>query len=306
MPLVHMNDMLGHAYRHAYAVGAFGVVTLDFLEAIIKAAENYRAPVILNLAESHFDYYDFDLLAPAAIAAARRARVPVAIHLDHGRSLESAERAIRAGFSGVMVDCSDQIFEDNLRVTREVVNLAHASGVTVEAELGYVPGGEGENAENLSQEFEYTSHSEARVFVARTGVDCLAVSIGTVHGRMKGAPKLDYARLAKINEAVGIPLVIHGGSGLSDEQFRKLIANGVAKINYYTALSDLAVQHIRDNPNIGDHGYMALKRSIREAVRAEVERCIRLWGSGGRAAEVLEQCRTVDDGKALPDIRAIG
>ncbi|MFA5243075.1 MAG: class II fructose-bisphosphate aldolase [Sulfuricella sp.] len=298
MALVNMADMLGHAYRHAYAVGAFGVVTLDFLEAIIQAAENYRAPVILNLAESHFGYYDFDLLAPAVVAAARRASVPVAIHLDHGQSLESAGRAIRSGFSGVMVDYSDQTFEDNLRLTREVVALAHASGVAVEGELGYVPGGEGENAEKLSHEFDYTSHSEAKVYVARSGVDCLAVSIGTRHGRMKGTPKLDYARLAKINEAVGIPLVIHGGSGLSDEQFRKLIANGVAKINYYTALSDLAVQHIRDNPSIGDSGYMALKRSVRDAVRAEVERCIRLWGSGGRAAEVLEQCRSQVEAKA--------
>lgn len=294
MPLVNMSDMLNHAYRHAYAVGAFSVVTLDFLEAIIRAGENLRAPVILNLAESHFDYYDFDLLAPAVVAAARRAKVPVAIHLDHGKSIESAERAIRYGFSGVMVDYSDQTFEDNLRLTREVVKLAHASEVAVEAELGYVPGGEGENAENLSHEFDYTSHSEARVFVERSGVDCLAVSIGTVHGRMKGAPKLDYTRLAKINEAVGIPLVIHGGSGLSDEQFRKLITNGVAKINYYTALSDLAVRHIRDNPAIGDNGYMALKRSVREAVRGEVERCIRLWGSGGRAAEVVEQCRVLN------------
>ncbi|MDO9189720.1 MAG: class II fructose-bisphosphate aldolase, partial [Sulfurimicrobium sp.] len=167
MPLVHMNDMLNHAYRHAYAVGAFGVVTLDFLEAIIRAAENFRAPVILNLTESHFDYYDFDLLAPAVVAAARRAKVPVAIHLDHGRSIESAERAIRCGFSGVMVDYSDQLFEDNLRLTRDVVKLAHASEVSVEGELGYIPGGEGENAENMSLEFEYTSHSEAKVFVSR-------------------------------------------------------------------------------------------------------------------------------------------
>lgn len=306
MALVHMADMLGHAYRHAYAVGAFGVVTLDFLEAIIQAAENYRAPVILNLTESHFDYYDFDLLAPAVVAAARRAKVPVAIHLDHGHSLESAERAIRCGFSGVMVDYSDKPFEDNLRLTRDVVNLAHASGVTVEAELGYVPGGEGENAEMLLHEFNYTSHAEAKVFVARSGVDCLAVSIGTVHGRMKGPPKLDYARLAKINEAVGIPLVIHGGTGLSDEQFRKLISHGVAKINYYTGLSDLAVRHIRDNPSIGDMGYMALKRSVREVLRVEVERCIRLWGSGGRAAEVLEQCRALVEAQASSNIRASG
>ncbi|MGE5027452.1 MAG: class II fructose-bisphosphate aldolase, partial [Betaproteobacteria bacterium] len=242
-----MNDMLNHAYRHGYAVGAFDLVSLDFLEGVLAAAENCRAPVILSLAESHFEHYDFDLLMAATLAAARRAGVPVAINLDHGTSLASAEHAIRAGCNGVMVDASALPFQENLRQTRDIVAMAHACGATVEGELGYVPGVEGESAEKHPGEIAYTSATEARAYVERSGVDCLAVSVGTVHGRIRGAPKLDYARLAKINAAVGIPLVIHGGTGLSDDQFRRLIASGVAKINYYTALADAASRHIMEN-----------------------------------------------------------
>lgn len=292
MPLVHMNDMLNHAYRHGYAVGAFDLVSLDFLEGILAAAENCRAPVILSLAESHFEHYDFDLLMAASVAAARRTPVPVAIHLDHGASLETAERAIRAGCNGVMVDASSLPLDENLQRTREVVAMAHACGVAVEGELGYVPGVEGEDAARHPGEMAYTLPAEARGFVERSAVDCLAVSVGTVHGRMKGTPKLDFTRLGKINEAVGIPLVIHGGTGLSSEQFRKLVANGVAKINYYTALADAAAASIREQlRGQRDGGYARLTAGVRAAVRDEAERMIRLWGGGGRAAEVLVQCR---------------
>lgn len=292
MPLVHMNDMLNHAYRHGYAVGAFDLVSLDFLEGILAAAENCRAPVILSLAESHFEHYDFELLMAATQAAARRTPVPVAIHLDHGASLETAERAIRAGCNGVMVDASALPLDGNLQRTREVVAMAHACGVTVEGELGYVPGVEGDDAQRHPGEIAYTLPAEAKGFVERSGVDCLAVSVGTVHGRMKGTPKLDFVRLAKINEAVGIPLVIHGGTGLSGEQFRKLIANGVAKINYYTALADAAAASIRQQlRGHRDGGYARLTAGVRAAVRDEAERMIHLWGGGGRAAEVLVQCR---------------
>lgn len=292
MPLVHMSDMINHAYRHNYAVGAFGVINPDFLEGVMQAAENCRAPVVLNLIESHFESHDFELLMPAVIAAARRATVPVAINFDHGTSIATAERAIRAGCNGVMVDTSALPFSENLWQTRDIVAMAHACGITVEGELGYVPGVEGESAKIHPGELAYTSAAEAAGFVERTGVDCLAVSIGTVHGRMKGTPKLDYARLAKIKEATAVPLVIHGGTGLSDDQFRRLIANGVAKINYYTALSDAASRRIRDNvaaDRKGDHS--ALLGGIRDAVREETERCLRLWGCGGRAAEVFAQCR---------------
>ncbi len=291
MPLVNMLDMLGHAHANRYAVGAFDLVSLDFLEGIMAAAEQTRAPVILSLAESHFEYYDFELVMAATVRAAKRATVPVAIHLDHGENLDSVVKGIRLGCNGVMVDASHHPFEENARITREVAETAHAAGVPVEGELGYVPGVEGEDAEKHPGEIRYTTPEEAARFVQATGVDFLAVSIGTVHGRMKGEPKLDFQRLAEINERLGIPLVIHGGTGLSDEQFRKLIENGVAKINYYTALSDAAARVITANVNKGVKGYTAQVAGVREAIAAECRRMIELWGSAGRADEVLATAR---------------
>jgi len=267
-------------------------VSLDFLEGILAAAERARAPVILSLAESHYEYFDFELMMPAVEAAAKRASVPVAIHLDHGASLESAVRAIKFGCNGVMVDASHANFGENIRITRSVVEAAHACGMPVEGELGYVPGVEGEDAERHPGEVAYTTLAEARAYVERTHVDFLAVSIGTVHGHMKGKPKLDYQRLKQINEALAIPLVIHGGSGLSDDQFRRLITNGVAKINYYTALADVAGASIRANAKADrSSSYTGLMKDVQEAVSAEVEYRMRLWGSAGRAAEVLSRCR---------------
>lgn len=293
MPLVNMRDMLNHAYRNSYAVGGFELVSLDFLEAIIQAAENCRAPVVLNLVEFHFEHYDFELVMAAAEKVARRATVPVALHLDHGRSLDSAVRAINLGCNGVMVNASHESFPANVAQTRQLVETAHGCGVTVEGDLGYDAGMEGEGEEaSHNGETSYTSIEEAKAFVARTGVDCLAVSIGTVHGRVRGRTRLDIERLRRINEAVKIPLVIHGGTGLSDEQYRKLVAHGVARINYSTALADVAGDQIRLNARADSRaGYTGLVKGVREKIREEVERCLRLWGSAGRAAEVLVQCQ---------------
>jgi fructose-bisphosphate aldolase class II len=292
MPLVDMSDMLNHAYRNKYAVGGFDLVSLDFLEAILEAAEQCRSPVILSLAESHFEHYDFELALAATEQAARRARVPVAIHLDHGATLESAVRAINLGCNGVMVDTSNEAFSVNVARTRQVVETAHRCGITVEGELGYVAGCEGEDAERHPGATVYTSVAEARAYAERTGVDCLAVSIGTVHGRMRGRPRLDFERLKRINSAVRLPLALHGGTGLSEDQYRRLISAGVAKINYYTALADAAGQCIRENARADARcGYTGLVQNIRARIRAEVERCMHMWGSAGRAAEVLMQCR---------------
>jgi len=286
-----MQDMLRHAHTHGYAVGAFDLVSLDFLAGVLVAAERCRAPVILSLAESHFEYFDFDLLMPAVETAARRASVPVAIHLDHGADLKSAVRAINRGCNGVMVDASERPFDENLRLTREVVTMAHSCGVPVEGELGYVPGVEGEDAERHPGEIAYTTVDEAKTYVDRTGIDFLAVSIGTVHGRMRGEPELDYRRLRQINEELGIPLVIHGGTGLSDDQFRRLIANGVAKINYYTALADAGGVAIRENARENRNGgYTDLLRGVQDAVAEEVETCLHRWDAAGHAAEVLAEC----------------
>lgn len=291
MPLVNMRDMLIHAYDNSYAIGAFDLVSLEFLEGIMDAAERCRAPVILSLAESHFDFFDFEIIMPAVEAAARRASVPVAIHLDHGESFDSAVKGINLGCNGIMVDSSHKTITDNIEITRAIVDMAHSCGVPVEGELGYVPGVEGEDAERHPGEIAYTTVAEAKDYVEQTGIDFLAVSIGTVHGRMQGEPKLDFQRLQKINEKLGIPLVIHGGTGLSDEQFRQLIDNGVCKINYYTSLADMAGKRIRENVSTSNqHGYTGLTAGIKDSIGFEVERCIQLWGSADRADELLALC----------------
>ena len=288
MPLVNMRDMLQHAYANGYAVGGFDLVSLDFIEAIMAAAEAKQSPVILSLAESHFEYYDFRLAMQAAELAAQRASVPVAIHLDHGASFESAVTAINAGCNGVMVDASQESFNGNVALTQKVVNMAHQCGVPVEGELGYVAGVEGDDAEKHPGDVVYTSVEEAKTYVAQTQVDFLAVSIGTVHGRMQGEPVLDFDRLKQINDALNMPLVIHGGTGLSDDQFKQLIANGVAKINYYTALADAAGAQMCANVKANARaGYTGIVTGIQDAIRNEVERCMDLWGSSGKADAVL-------------------
>ena len=292
MPLVHMGDMLRHAYQNHYAVGAFDVVSLDFITGVIAAAEEKQAPVIISLAESHFEYFDFELLMAAVVRAAQRTPVPVAIHLDHGESLASAVQAIRFGCNGVMVDASSLPLDENIAHTRRVVDMAHACGIPVEGELGYVPGVEGEDAERHPGDVVYTTVGEAKRYLDETGVDFLAVSVGTVHGRMRGEPQLDFERLAQINQALQLPLVIHGGTGLSGAQFRQLIANGVTKINYYTALADAAGHCIQGNAQAaGSAGYTALVRGVPAPIAQEAARCIELWGSAGRAGELLAHCR---------------
>ncbi len=291
MAIVNMRDMLYHAYKNGYAVGAFDLVSLDFLEAVINAAERCRAPVILSLAEPHFKHYDFELMMSAVEAAAKRAAIPVAIQLDHGASLNSAIHAINHGCNGIMVDSTQQQLPQNIEATRAVVEMAHACGVAVVGELGYVAGIDGEEAEHHPGEVIYTVPAEAKIFVERTGVDFLAVSIGTTRGRVKGRSKLDFARLKQIQSAVEMPLVIHGGSGLTEDQFRRLTSMGVAKINYFTALSDVAAEAMRIQMKSNPCGsFIDIKRGVKEAIGTEVERCLKLWASAGRAAEVLAQC----------------
>ena len=291
MPLADMRDMLNHAYRNGYAVGGFDLVSPEFLDPIIAAAENCRSPVILSLTESHFEHYDFELAMAAAEKAARRAAVPIAIHLDHGTSQESAVRAINLGCNGVMIKASSTAFSDKVTQTRRVVEMAHACGVAVEGEVCTVSGESGEDSAENSSEAPYTSVAEAKAYVARTGVDCLAVCIGTAQGRLRGRPKLDFERLKRINDAVKIPLMIHGDASLTEEQYRRLIAHGVAKINCYTEAADVAASRIRANARADSKcGYSGLMKDVRDGIREEVERCMRVWGSAGRAAEVSVQC----------------
>jgi len=286
--LVDMGDMLRHARADGYAVGAFDPVSTDFLQAIVAGAENQRSPVILSLVESHDAYFDPELLMPAVRVAAERASVPVAIHLDHASSLEAAVRGIRQGCNGVMVDASTDPQEENIARTRAVVEMAHACGIPVEGRLGYATGVEGEAAGHPPGEVVHTSPEEAERYVKETGVDFLAVSIGTVHGRMRGESRQGFERL-------GIPLVIHGGTDLSDQQLRSLVTSGVAKIDYHTALAEVAGSAIHKNAQktekAENRSYTDLVRGVQSAIRIEVEHCISRWGGTGRADEVMAACR---------------
>jgi fructose-bisphosphate aldolase class II len=290
MALVNMKDLLNHAYSNQYAVGAFEIVNLEFLRAVISAAEQARSPVILNVVEPHFDLFDIEMLMPAVVQAARKSSVPVAINMDHCTSLVSVQSAIRLGCNGVMYDDDSATLPDNISNTKEVVELAHGCGVPVEGRLGYVAG---INSDNTSEEQSVqTSAAEAKVFAERTGVDFLAISIGTVHGQSNGKLRLDFNRLAQINESVGIPLVIHGGTGLTPQQYHKMIERGVAKINYFTAMAQLVVNETRKNLSNKNASYRDMVANIHEAISTDVQRVMQIWKSAGRAAEVMMQSST--------------
>lgn len=284
MPLVRLDDMLRHARAGGYAVGAYDAVDSTFLSAILAGAEAAAAPVIVSFAESHFSHYDFPVLMAAAVAAAHRARVPVALFLDHGSGHDSAVGAIRHGCNGVMVAAAHLPFAANVAATRTVVAMAHAAGVPVEGELGYVPGVAGEDAARHPDAIRLTAPEDAARYVAETGVDFLAVSIGTRHGRLREAARIDLDRLAAIAAAVNVPLVIHGGTGLADWQLREIVARGVTKINYYTALSDLATAAAAAVLDPTDAGYTAGIDAVRMAVMNEVARTCEVFGAAGRAS----------------------
>lgn len=291
MALVNMRDMLHHAYRKGYAVGAFDVDSLEFLQGIMTAAEACHSPVILNLVDYHFDNFDLEMIMPAVEAVARHSSVPVAIQLNYATGVSCAVRGINLGCNGIMVEAPYDTPTQNINMARAVVEMAHACGIPVEGELGYVPGVQDKKAQTHPGKIAFTSVTKAREYVEQTGVDFLSVSIGTVHGRMNNEPVLEYRLLDQINQTLNIPLVIHGGSALRDNQFQRLVAGGVAKINCYTALADAAAVPIRDNVKVerGD-GYKGLMQGVKNTIAVNVERFMRLSGSVGRATEILEQC----------------
>ena len=291
MAMVDMKDLLHHAYSNRYAVGAFEIVSLDFLQAIIGAAEKARSPVVLNIVEPHSGLYDLELLLIATVRAANRASVPVAIHMDHCSSVEIVQEAIRLGCNSVKLDAASEDFPVNVARTREVVEIARACGIPVEGEVGYVTGMEAEDGNANPDAPVFTPVEEAKAYIDKTGVDFLAVSIGTVHGRVKGKPRLDYTRLAKIQEKTSIPCVIHGGTGLSEQQYRKLIDYGVAKINYFTVLAETNAKQLETNLKNKNMTYQQIFADVRKRLGEEVFHFMQLLNSAGRAAEVLVQCR---------------
>ncbi|MBZ4646429.1 MAG: ketose-bisphosphate aldolase [Clostridia bacterium] len=243
MALVTLKEILKDADEKKYAVGLFNTINLEMVRAIIGAAEQEKSPVIIGLAEVHIPYGSLETLAPIMVKAAKEAKVPVAVHFDHGMTFELIVKAMHLGFTSVMFDGSTLPYEENIATTAEYVKIAKVFGASVEAELGHVGGAEGGGDD--SYESHYTNLEQAADFVARTGIDALAVAIGTAHGEYRTKPKLDLKRLRDIKARVNVPLVLHGGSGLSDDDFRNCIRNGISKINIFTDMSLSAVNTLR-------------------------------------------------------------
>ena len=290
MPLVDPREVLPRAAAEGYAVPALNFHSLDMVPALLEVAEAEGSPVILQASQGTIAFLGFDAIEAVVHALARRCRVPVILHLDHARDYGLVLRALRYGFNSVMADGSMLPFEDNVRLTAQVVEAAHAAGVAVEGELGYVPrqgerGPEGAATSPGSPGgYDLTRPEEAEEFVARTGVDSLAVAVGTVHGLYREAPRLDLERLADLRARVPVPLVLHGGSGLPPEMVQAAIARGVAKVNFATELKHAWAGGLRA-ALAGDRETdpRRLLEPALQALQAEAARKIGVCGSRGRA-----------------------
>lgn len=277
--LVNLDYVLKKAQEGNYAVGLFNTTDSDMLEAAILAAEELNSPIIIGTAEVLLPYGELDLIAPSLIAAAKRAKVPVVVHYDHGLTFERCMQALKLGFTSIMFDGSAGDAEQNIKDTAQIVKIAHSFGATVEGEIGHV--GEAATGDNAATD-SYTTPEEAIAFIEKTGVDALAIAIGTAHGAYKEKPCLDLERLKQIRAKVDTPLVLHGGSGLSDDDFRNTIKYGIAKMNIFTDLCLAGLEGVKDglDKNLSYLEMRNLKVSkIKEAVKTK----IRLFGSENRS-----------------------
>lgn len=283
--LVTMNEVLQDAKKGHYAVGLFNAVTLELAQGIIAAAEETGSPVIFGTAEVLLPYNGLEDLAMFLIPMAKRAKVPVVVHLDHGLHKETCLKALELGFSSIMYDCSTDTYENNCKKVKEMADIAHSYGASIEGEIGHVGGAEGtataEQQEDASK--YYTKPEEAKDFVDRTGVDALAIAVGTAHGAYKLPPKLDFERIKTIASTIPTPLVLHGGSGLTDDDFRRCIEAGISKVNIFTDINVSAVEAALRDFSAMNKGIIDLLPSIRDAVKKSVIEKMRLFGCCGKA-----------------------
>lgn len=283
--LTTMEKLLRVAYREKFAVGAFNIANSEFVRAVIRTAEIADSPAILQIHPNEINLMGDDFAA-YCVQAAHRASVPIVIHLDHGRNIDDVVRAIRNGFTSVMIDGSHLPYDQNVKLTREAVTIAHAQGISVEGELGTI-GNTGTSSEGGAEEILYTDPDQAREFVDHTNVDTLAIAIGTSHGfypkSMK--PKLQIDRLSQIYKKVNIPLVLHGGSDNSEEDIRESTKYGVGKINLSSEMKRAFFSELRNTLNNNPSGYEpdALFPSSTQAAMTIIAYKMQLFGSAGKA-----------------------
>lgn len=275
MPLVKMTEVLSWAEENNCAAGAFSVGNMEMIIGAVRAAEEMNTPIILQIAEKRLAQSPMHLMAPMMVSAAKNAKVPVAVHLDHGLTMDCIVSALEYGFTSVMLDASLLPFEENIELTKKVRALADKFGTTVEAELGVVGGNEGDTAEH---KITCTDPENAFEFCEKTGVDCLAVAIGNAHGNYPVSPELRFDVLEEIYKKVSKPLVLHGGTGITDEMFRKAISLGIRKINIATASFDaLAIKAKVYTETADKPDYFKLSPYMADAVYGNVKKHIEIF-----------------------------
>lgn len=294
--LVNMNEVLKPAQKGKYAVGLFNAVNLELARGIIAAAEQTGSPVIMGTAEVLFPYGPLEEVSYYLLPMAKKAKVPVVVHLDHGLKKETCLKALELGFTSIMYDCSTDSYDENVRKVKEMADIAHSFGATIEGELGHVGDNEGSSEGNshLAEPSKFfTDPKMAKDYVKKTGVDALAIAVGNAHGAYKLPPKLDFERIRTIAKTVDVPLVLHGGSGLTDNDFKKAIQEGISKVNIFTDINVAAVKAEFSRFTDMNKGITDLIPAAVEAIKQESMKKMELFGSVGKG------------GHAKPDIDKI-
>lgn len=287
MAIVTLKEALKKAKQGNYGVGMFNAINIETIQAVLMAAEENSSPVIIGIPDVDWWYLDADMVLKALVERVATCSVPVVLHYDHGHNIEFMKKLLDHGWTSLMIDASREPLERNIEITRGVVELAARYGASVEAELGHVPFEEGGSGDLIeAPEAMYTKVDEAVYFARQTGIDALAVAIGTVHGEFKFIPELNFERLEEISSSLDIPLVLHGGTGLSEQEFKKCIRLGVRKINVFTEImlepGKLIKQKLVESPSwkLEYHSLMALSIT---AMKDAIKRNMDVFGSSGKA-----------------------
>lgn len=284
--LVNMDAVLKPAQKGKYAVGLFNAVNLELARGIIAAAECTQSPVIMGTAEVLFPYGPLEEVSYYLLPMAKKANVPVVIHLDHGLRKETCLKALELGFTSIMYDCSTDPYEVNVEKVKEMADIAHSYGATIEGELGHVGDNEGSaegDSHLVNPSIYFTDPKLAKDFVDKTGVDALAIAVGNAHGAYKLPPKLDFERIRTIAKTVDVPLVLHGGSGLTDNDFKRAIQEGISKVNIFTDINIAAVKAEFSKFTDMNKGIIDLIPAAVEAVKQESILKMKLFSSDGKA-----------------------
>ena len=275
-----MNDVLLPAKEGCYGVGFFNAVDIEMARAIIETAEELKAPVMIGTAEVLLPAMSLERVSEYLIPMAKKASVPVCVHYDHGLTFDKCMEALRLGFTSVMYDCSTKPYDDNLEAVSEMVKICHGFGATVEGELGHV--GDNAGAGRLEKPSDYyTDPDKAEDYVKRTGIDSLAIAVGNAHGDYKFPPKLDFERIRVIRDRTDIPLVLHGGSGLADSDFKEAVKCGICKVNIFTDIDKAGRAGMKKGIDAGEKTLMGLIPYAIDEMKSVVREKIDLFGSAG-------------------------